>query len=46
MKVEDYVTSGNNLMTMLTEVRAVYDLYLKPPDRNKLRSVSLDGTLS
>jgi hypothetical protein len=44
--VEGFVTSGQNLMTMLTEIRAVYDMYLKPLDKKKLKSLSVDGTLS
>ena len=46
MKVEAYVPSGTNLLTMLTEVRAVYDMFLKPPDINKLKVISGEGTLT
>lgn len=45
-KIECCISSANHLMTLLTEVRGVYDLYLKPPDTAKLRGMSIEGTLA
>ena len=45
-KIEGRIDSPEHLMTLLTEVRGIYDLYLKPPDNAKLRGISMNGTLA
>lgn len=45
-KIESCIASAQHLMTLLTEVRGVYDLYLKPTDYAKLKRMSIEGTLS
>ena len=44
--IKNYVTSTNDLMALMIQVRYCYNTFLETPNETKLKHVSKDGNMS